>query len=294
MSVFSILRAIKQAESIAAVYKQTEILIKSIEPTLQLQRDVVRQSRGFRLSYEHLIRELRVATDVAAMTRVGSQTLAEAVRRSREQIRIAGQSIADAQVAAHPFTRVLTEMRPILDHLAIASRPIALSEAYLEIARRYERALNERNADPVGAVIEELDEDISRAPIGYLSKDFYLTLIVSLVFFLLGQFSSMGSEQRIVARIENLEQLLSESVREIQSLNPKGEFFVAVRPFLLRAKYSSKSTAVGWIYPNQKVNQIKWRGKWLKVEYYDHVDGVYRKGWVLKKYLKRVDPALPQ
>lgn len=40
---------------------------------------------------------------------------------------------------------------------------------------------------------------------------------------------------------------------------------------------------------NQIVSVCQYPGRWICVEFYDFNEGVTRKGWVYKKYLKRVD-----
>lgn len=102
---------------------------------------------------------------------------------------------------------------------------------------------------------------------------------------LAGEIHAVGErqEKQIAALAALLESLIK------QDAHPVGTRFV-VRDRLASVSIEPESgaTVVATVFPNQVVNLIDERGKWIKVEYYDFISQSERSGWALKKYFSRV------
>lgn len=96
-------------------------------------------------------------------------------------------------------------------------------------------------------------------------------------------------ERRQAARIETLAALLEQALRRQQVDAAKQTFFVArARVALMRSAARSGSRIVAEVFPNQVVELVSERGKWIEVRYFDWFEQSEREGWVLKKYFTRI------
>lgn len=96
---------------------------------------------------------------------------------------------------------------------------------------------------------------------------------------------------RVESLIEKLPQLIESQVEMIirRQLFAADSFFVVKeRPARLRKAPENGSGVVASAFPNQKLNMLEERGKWIKVEFYDYLAQSMREGWVLKKYCTRI------
>ena len=87
---------------------------------------------------------------------------------------------------------------------------------------------------------------------------------------------------------------LMERVVEIAEQEVRAETDMVVRERVARiwAEPRHGAGVVAEAFPNQVVTLLEERGKWIKVEYYDWLARDERKGWVLKKYFARAEPAV--
>jgi len=96
-----------------------------------------------------------------------------------------------------------------------------------------------------------------------------------------------GEKERNLQMISFIEK----SVILSQAMERKGETAYVVRCEHLNLYASSGGTGdvVGVVYYNQKVYLADGRKKWIKVQYFDLVKRCEVRGWVRKKYLKRIE-----
>lgn len=96
-------------------------------------------------------------------------------------------------------------------------------------------------------------------------------------------------ERRQAARIETLAALLEQALRQQHVDAARQTFFVArARVALMRSAARSGSRIVAEVFPNQVVELVSERGKWIEVRYFDWLEQSEREGWVLKKYFTRI------
>jgi len=98
------------------------------------------------------------------------------------------------------------------------------------------------------------------------------------------------SENKIVEQFQNMQRAV---YQQIESLKPEQETeeinYVVFHEVNLRGKPTTKSTPLEVLSKNQVVTLLNEKGKWIYIEYFDYVDGMPKKGWVFKKYLKRMN-----
>jgi len=41
---------------------------------------------------------------------------------------------------------------------------------------------------------------------------------------------------------------------------------------------------IGVLYPNQTTRLIESRGKWIRIEYFDHIENIHKSGWCLEVF----------
>lgn len=152
----------------------------------------------------------------------------------------------------------------------------------------------------------------------HAKKDFIgiLSIVLGIIFFLYGVYSSDQSEQKIFEAIQQsetriinelreaskemkkdnkkLQQDISNSEKKIKDeisklKNQQEVFYIVKKQINLYSKTTNKSDIISILYPNQKVQVEKQKNKnWIYINYFDYIEGITKTGWVLKKYLKRV------
>lgn len=100
------------------------------------------------------------------------------------------------------------------------------------------------------------------------------TTMVTQFFILNQQLNSMDE------RLEQLEKSIHSDIVE----------YVVIRPAELRTQSntSNDSLVIAVLQPNQKVELLKRKGKWIYVGYFDYIEDIPKTGWVMKKYLKMI------
>jgi hypothetical protein len=165
-----------------------------------------------------------------------------------------------------------------------------LEEAYQEVLSNFMAAQSSGKYDTTGAairVVEEIKYATKTFPPSRLSLEFYLNLLISLVFFLYSMTLSEQSELRISELINETQTNIIQRLNDIKEPDIQGTYYVVERAVNLRAKPTTKNSGVlAILYPNQTVRLVKRKGKWIMVEYYNHILGIHESGWCYKKYLK--------
>jgi hypothetical protein len=62
--------------------------------------------------------------------------------------------------------------------------------------------------------------------------------------------------------------------------------YIVKRETPVKALRQMRSETISNVYPNQIVEVVKKDGKWIEIRFYDHLSGITRSGWVVKKYFK--------
>jgi len=142
--------------------------------------------------------------------------------------------------------------------------------------------------DAVEVVEEAFSNKINELPKSWVSFEGMIQLFFAFAFLIYSQSAALDSEDNILERMKELEANL---INQISLLIPETEeeskiYYIVKRTVNLRANSSTKSPVLGVLYPNQRVELIERKSKWIYVEYFDNLNGIPRMGWVYKKYLK--------
>ena len=98
------------------------------------------------------------------------------------------------------------------------------------------------------------------------------------------------SEKRILDKINVVQEVVIEKLEEVIISKSDDVYYVVQRPVNLRTKPTTqKNNIINVLYPNQTTILIERKGKWIKVEYFNHITGFHESGWCYKKYLKKID-----
>ncbi len=139
--------------------------------------------------------------------------------------------------------------------------------------------------DAVDSVREALAEKAETLSPSLISFEGMLSLLFGFIFFILAMVSSNESEERILAKMEQLEREVLGQIETWAPLEESSSYYIVKRPVNLRSKPTTKSSVITLLYPNLRVELIQRKGKWIYIRYFDYLEGVPRTGWAYKKYL---------
>jgi hypothetical protein len=173
--------------------------------------------------------------------------------------------------------------------------PVGIHAHYEEILKELKREESESAPDVAGALF---------------SREFILSVLLSVLMFLYAKYDSEQMEKRLSNKMESvtkevnirsseehnalkqqigqLEMLIVDLSQTQQKSFTNAEYVVKDRSALIREEPKNGSKVIAQIFPNQIVKIIDSEGKWIEVTYYDWIKSEYMNGWVLKKYLQRV------
>ncbi|MCK5062197.1 SH3 domain-containing protein [Candidatus Parcubacteria bacterium] len=164
-------------------------------------------------------------------------------------------------------------------------------EAYREVLSSFIAAKGTGERDTTEAafqVAKEINFETKTFSPSRLSVEFYITLLISLIFFLYSLTLSEQSELRLSELIIETQTNIIERLNDITAETEiQGTYYVVERAVNLRTKPTTKKSEVLTVlYPNQKLRLVERKGKWIMVEYYNHILDIHKNGWCYKKYLK--------
>lgn len=99
---------------------------------------------------------------------------------------------------------------------------------------------------------------------------------------------SSKEHNQLKNQIEQIELLIVNLSQTQQKPFAGAEYVVKDRSALIRDEPKNGSKVIAHIFPNQIVTIIDSEGKWIEVTYYDWPKRNYMNGWVLKKYLLKI------
>lgn len=180
---------------------------------------------------------------------------------------------------------------------ALFAPPDSFLFGIVEALPEIEEAAKDNDVDKLSALIQRLYdwliEKLRRLTPGALSYEGALNLGVSAVTFIISSVLSVAlskqslTEERLTQLIRQQTERLTETVAQLRTARDCETYFVVERSAKLKTSPFSK-IVIGKLYPNQKVSLVTEKGKWIEVEYFDYVAGSLKRGWVMKKYLRRI------
>jgi hypothetical protein len=183
------------------------------------------------------------------------------------------------------------ERSPVLDAFSTVANQIrhgygalTFSEAYDLLIEEYEEQVEDDASEPLDRLTESVKERAAQAPFGPLSAEFYINLVLALILFYLSQVSTEESEERLLNRLNAMEQTISVQLDALRNNRQEGVFLVADRSVNLRAGPGPDHDKLDVLLRNQKVVQLETSGEWTKVEYFDYLGNALKRGWVHSRY----------
>lgn len=170
-----------------------------------------------------------------------------------------------------------------------ALQPENLSEIYAHVLHEY---AGDSASNPIESSIDEIEQKASLSRTT-LSLEFYLSLIFTLMIALMQQSESGDFNVELMKRLDRLESELVEKYEVVANDEKDSSFYIVQVNVNFREGPSTKHSVLDVLYPNQKVRLVERKQKWIKVEFYDHVKGLHKQGWVYKKYLRLLNPKIP-
>jgi molybdopterin converting factor small subunit len=186
------------------------------------------------------------------------------------------------------FLRASRHASEIAQRISVL-QPENLSEIYAHVLREY---AGDTAFNPIESSIDEIEQKASSSRTT-LSIEFYLSLIFTLMIALMQQSESDEFNVELMQRLDRLESELVEKYEVVANEEQDSSFYIVQVNVNFREGPSTKHSVLDVLYPNQKVRLVERKQKWIKVEFYDHVEGLHEQGWVYKKYLRLLNPKIP-
>ncbi|WP_444906189.1 SH3 domain-containing protein [Microbulbifer sp. SSSA008] len=183
------------------------------------------------------------------------------------------------------------EASPSLSAFSRISEQVNKSVGSLTFSEAYKVLVDEiAEAEDDCSLIEELKTRSSRAPLSRLSAEFYLSLIFALFLYYLSQMSAMESEEKLLERMETLEQTISTQLQALERNENESVFLVIDRELNFREEPSMDGKVLQVLPRNKKVIELARQREWIQVEHFDYVNNLNKVGWIHSGYVISVNP----
>jgi hypothetical protein len=193
-----------------------------------------------------------------------------------------------------PYLETINKIREYVAAITRISGPISFQEAITEAYNEYQRIQTERAVSVEGNHIDSLigavEQRVKVAPKTRLSLEFFLSLLVTVFLFVASQNSASDSEERIQQRFVAIEASIAEVSNQLLRFQNDGSFCIVSRAGKLRAAPDGKSAVVADMPTDLRVEVVDRKGKWVKIEFFSSRKDLMLEGWILKKYVYRVNP----
>lgn len=169
----------------------------------------------------------------------------------------------------------------------LSAVPELKSSFAVELASRIKKVVEE-DSDKKQKVIEEfVREEIDKQPNNDAKWAVY-TFIITFLMFLTT--TPIGITQLYYSRLQYIDSIKQKDAGTLAATPRENDvYYIVERQVQLKQGPSFKGDSLAILYPNQEVKLITKDHKWIYVEYFDYLEGVSKKGWVNKKYLKKIE-----
>lgn len=271
--------------------------IRAIEdsPVARMRRDL-ENSPAFRLMQEmenspamKAIREIEESAVTRMLRDLDKSPTLKSIRGIEETpafmtIRQLQESAAVKAIRALERSPILDAFSTVANQIAHGYGALAFSEAYDLLINEYEEQVEADASHPLDRLADSVEKRAAQAPFGPLSAEFYINLVLALILFYLSQISTEQSEERLLKRLDAMEQTISIQLDALRNNRREGIFLVADRSVNLRIGPGPDHDKLDVLPRNQKVIQLETSGEWTKVEYFDYLANAHKRGWVHSRY----------
>lgn len=272
------IRAIEDSSSIRMMRELTES--PAVRAMRQLENSPAMQAiRQFEESPAiRMMRGLEESSALKAIKGLEELSAFKAIQQLQESPALRALRALETSPAMEAFSRIAEQ----INH---GYGALTFSEAYELIADEYEKQPGLSALDTMSG---EVQTRASSAPLGVLSAEFYINLILALFLFYLSNMSAQESEERILERMNGLEQTITTQLEELKQFESDRHFLVTDRSLNLRSGPGTDHDVIGNISRNKKLMELERDRDWVKVEYFDHTNNVNIAGWVHSRYLLKI------
>jgi hypothetical protein len=279
-AVMRAIRAIEDSPSIRMMRELNES--PAVRAMRQLENSPAMQAiRQFEESPAiRMMRDLEDSPALKAIKGLEESPAFKAIQQLQESPALRALRALETSPAMEAFSRITEQ----INH---GYGALTFSEAYELIADEYEKQPDLGTLDTLSG---EVQNRASRAPLGVLSAEFYINVILALFLFYLSQMTAQESEARMLERMNGLEQTITTQLEELRKFENDRHFLFADRSLNLRFGPGTDHDVIGNISRNQKLMELERDRDWVKVEYFDHTNNVDLVGWAHSRYLLKITP----
>lgn len=224
-----------------------------------------------------MMRDLEQSPTLKAIRNIEESPAFKAIRQLQDSPAIKAIQALESSPIMEAFSRVA-------EQVTSGYGALTFSEAYELLVDEYKERVEGDALEPLNGLAEAVKDRAARAPFGPLSADFYLSLIFALFLFYLAQTSAEQSEEKMLKRMDGLEQTISIQLNALRESEHRRMFLVADRSVNLRVGPGSEYEVLDVLPRNQKAVQLDMSGEWTKVEYFDYVRNETKIGWAHGQY----------
>lgn len=246
-------------------------MMRDIEnsPTMQMLRDI-EKSPAMRI-----MRDLENSPALRTIKDLVGSTGFKAIRELQNSSALRAIKALEVSPSIKAFSK-------IADQLKHNYGALAFSEAYGLLLDEIPAIEDD---DSWVSLSEKYQNRTSPTPFSPLRVEFYLELIFAMFLYCLSQMSSTESEERMLERINELEQTITTELSVLQSNDTDYVFLFSDRELNLREGPSVDHKVIEVLPRNKKVMELERNRDWVKIEFFDHIGNITKVGWVHSRYL---------
>lgn len=272
----------------ADVAKIRNALAHQMTPTMQAIEKLNRQMAPTVEAINKINQQIAPYTRMAKNIEADLAPFRSIALEMQKNLNVIASSVNTKYLNNPEFIRLASQATGIA-RIVADLQPETILEIYAQTVQPYSES---ESSDQIQATISQIEEK-AKSPGTVLSFEFYLSVVVSIILYLMAQSSSSESDELLFERLDRLESTLLQSHSAAEKEEEDASFYIVKRSVNFRDGPSTKHSTLDVLYPNQKVKLISRESKWIKVEYYDNIDDSYKQGWVFKKYLKFLNRKAP-
>jgi hypothetical protein len=234
---------------------------------------------------------------------IAAAKMADAFKDQQEQLRrtadmvASGSIFASAAKMAEVFQLRSRGMEGLIPSTLLQAHTFKLLDSLDSTHGNFEQDTFDNDFEKINVFIDEKCKSLPPSNVSFLGvvdlRNFLITLLVSLVVASLQSHTASQDTDKIIDAIINSsnksDSVLIESIERLApTVKENYPLYVVIRSVNLRSRPTTKSPVIEQLLPNQIVELIQPKKKWIYVRYFDFINGLPKTGWVSKKYLKRI------
>jgi hypothetical protein len=215
--------------------------------------------------------------------------LLQAARHMSELQRLASPALAEiAESLSHAFASPSYQ----------AQFQASAAGGLLDQFYRAETAPSQSEAEQLlASALDWVQKQIAALPAGWVSFKGMVWLLFTVILPLYMLVDDQLDEHRDNAWKERhsaeVRRRFDDIAAQLETLRPPAALrplYIVTKRVRLRAGPSTDAEIVDVLVPNMLVEEIERRGRWIRIEFFDYIEGVPKSAWAYKRYLVPVFP----